>query len=132
MGATKTIVSTAMTDAGFRAQLLKDPKRAIESLGVHLPAGVSVQVHENSASVVHIVLPGPEIPIGQGLSDRELDAVAGGVTLSTATLAQPIATAPVLKPLPGTDVLPPLPGTGRGGPSPIGMATFGPYTGCCS
>jgi hypothetical protein len=142
MGATKTIVSTAMTDPGFRAQLLKDPKRALESLGMHLPAGVSVQVHENSATVVHIVLPGPEIPTGQGLSDRDLDTVAGGATLGAATkfaapaLSGQVLAAPVLKPMPGTDpidpgVLPPLPGGGRG-PSPIGMATFGAYTGCCS
>ena len=30
MGATKTIVSKAMTDQSFRQQLLKNPKSAIE------------------------------------------------------------------------------------------------------
>src|SRR4051812_38038289 len=133
MGATKTIVTKALKDQGFRQRLVKDPKAVIEQeLGIHFPEGVSVQVHENSAAVVHLVLPGAEVAVQQGLSDQDLAAVAGGVNLATGGPVLkggvPTLSPTTLPPLGGPGVLPSLPGIG----SPIGMATFGPYTGCCS
>ena len=130
MGATKAIVSKAVTDPKFRRQLLENPKAAIEQeLGIHLPPGVNIQVHENSGAVIHVVLPGPEIAIEQGLSERELDTVAGGFGIAPQGTTLPTVQ-PGLKPMPGGELLPPL--LGGGGISPIGMGTFGKYTGCCS
>jgi hypothetical protein len=133
MGATKTIVTKALKDQGFRQRLVKDPKSVIEQeLGIHFPEGVSVQVHENSAAVVHLVLPGAEVAVQQGLSEQDLAAVAGGVNLATGgpvlKVGGPTLSPTTLPPLGGPGVLPNLPGKG----SPIGMATFGAYTGCCS
>lgn len=136
MGATKTIVTKALKDPGFRQRLVKDPKSVIEQeLGIHFPDGVSVQVHENSAAVVHVVLPGAEVAVQQGLSEQDLAAVAGGVNLATGVIkggpvlkGGPTLSPTTLPPLGGPGVLPTLPGGG----SPIGMATFGAYTGCCS
>jgi hypothetical protein len=137
MGATKTIVTKALKDPGFRQRLVKDPKAVIEQeLGIHFPEGVSVQVHENSSRVVHLVLPGAEVAVERGLSEQDLAAVAGGMSLATGV----ISGGPVLKggPTLSPTTLPPIGGgpgtlpTLPGGGSPIGMATFGPYTGCCS
>ena len=52
------IVGKATGDADFRAQLLSDPKGAIEQeLGVTIPASMSVEVHEESGAAAHLILP---------------------------------------------------------------------------
>ena len=69
------IADRAAADAEFRARLLDDPKGAIgDELGVTLPDGFKVEVHEEGADVAHIVLP----PSGN-LSPDELRAAAGGI-----------------------------------------------------
>jgi hypothetical protein len=65
----------AEADPAFRAELLADPRKALESeLGVQIPESVSVQVHEESMSEVHLVLPAAQ----EDLSDADLELVAGG------------------------------------------------------
>lgn len=77
----KEIVSKAVKDDAFRARLLKDPRAAIEKeFGGKLPDGVTVRVHENSASEIHLVLPAHLDMSSRALSDNELEHVAGGVT----------------------------------------------------
>ncbi|MCY4441691.1 MAG: NHLP leader peptide family RiPP precursor, partial [Deltaproteobacteria bacterium] len=58
----------------FRARLIADPKAAISSeIGVAMPDGFDVAVHEDSATTAHLVLsPSPK------LSEAELETVAGG------------------------------------------------------
>lgn len=72
----KNITKKALSDAKFRAELVQNPKAAIEGLtGIKIPAGVTVKVLEDTASVVHLVLP----PGGKGqLSEADLAKVAGG------------------------------------------------------
>jgi len=67
----------AVTDAEFRAELLKSPKAAIEKLvGVELPESYNIKVIENDpAYAATFVLP-PAID-GE-LSDEDLEGVAGG------------------------------------------------------
>ena len=68
------IVGKATADADFRARLLSDPKRTIEQeLGVDIPASLSIEVHEESDTTAHLVLP-PD----SKLSEREMETVAGG------------------------------------------------------
>jgi hypothetical protein len=71
-----------MKDEGFRQRLLKNPKDAIQKeLGLELPKQITVQVHENSATVVHLVLPAPlDLSTDRTLSESELGQVAGGAT----------------------------------------------------
>jgi hypothetical protein len=70
------IVAKALKDPKFREELKKNPAAAIEkAVGVKLPAGVTVRIVEDSASVVHLVLP----PSGRPLSEKELGKVAGGL-----------------------------------------------------
>ena len=68
------IVGKATGDADFRARLVSDPKGAIgQELGVTIPASLSVEVHEESGTTAHLVLP-PDSKLSEG----NLQAVAGG------------------------------------------------------
>ena len=51
------IVGKARADADFRARLLSDPKGAIaQELGVAMPASLSVEVHEETATTAHLIV----------------------------------------------------------------------------
>jgi hypothetical protein len=65
------------SDPAFRQQLIDDPRGAVSQLvGMDLPDVVTVTVHEESLTDIHIVLPSGA---GQGeLADDELELVAGG------------------------------------------------------
>jgi hypothetical protein len=73
------LVEKAAKDAGFRRALTADPRGTLErELGVAVPAGVSLTVVEESPTERYLVL--PPAPTGREaeLSERELEAVAGG------------------------------------------------------
>ena len=60
MGATREIIAKAVKDEAFREQLLKNPKGAIhKEFGIDFPEGVTIRVHENSPTVINLVLPEP-------------------------------------------------------------------------
>jgi len=62
-------------DEAFRGRLLADPKAAIrDELGVEIPEGFTIHVHEESASEAHLVLPAP----AAALSEEELKMASGG------------------------------------------------------
>jgi hypothetical protein len=74
------VVAKAVKDPAFRSELKKDPAAAIEkATGLKLPAGVVVKVVEDTASVVHLVLP----PDPKSLSESALKSVAGGAGIVT-------------------------------------------------
>ena len=84
------IVDKAATDADFRAQLLSDPKRALEQeLGVAIPASMSIEVHEESGTTAHLVLP-PD----SKLSKDELQAVTGGARGQHFWFGRPVDSGP--------------------------------------
>jgi hypothetical protein len=75
------IIAKAMKDEAFRQQLLSNPKVTLErELGIGLPADVNVEVHEDTATTLHLVLPmkAQESPMHE-LSDSDLEAAVGGV-----------------------------------------------------
>jgi hypothetical protein len=52
------IVAPAMKNEAFRQELLTNPKTLLEhELGITLPHGVTIQVHEDTPTTVHFVLP---------------------------------------------------------------------------
>ena len=54
------IIRRAWRDAEFKRQLLADPRAVLErELGVALPAGVQVYIHEQTPAEVHLILPPP-------------------------------------------------------------------------
>ena len=64
----------AAEDGAFRALLLADPVAAInEELGLTIPPGFTVAVHEETADTSHLVLP----PAAR-LSEGDLEQAAGG------------------------------------------------------
>ena len=68
------IVEVAGADEVFRAQLLADPRDAIQSLtGTSLPDAIAIAVHQESATNFHLVLP----PANR-LTEEELAEVFGG------------------------------------------------------
>ena len=68
------IVGKAAGNAEFRSRLLSDPKGAIErELRVTIPASMSIAVHEDSPTKVHLTLP-PD----SKLSESDLEQAAGG------------------------------------------------------
>ena len=68
------ILAKAAEDEGFRAQLVDDPKAAIsEVFGINLPEWFDIQVHPNTATTRHLILPPSEL-----LAESELEMVAGG------------------------------------------------------
>ena len=57
------ILSRADDDGDFRARLVADPKAAVaDEIGMTIPEGFNVKVHEDSATTAHLVLPpSPEL-----------------------------------------------------------------------
>ena len=56
--ATERLVSKAGKDSEFRARLLADPKQALErELGVAVAEGHDIQIHEETDTTTHLVLP---------------------------------------------------------------------------
>ena len=76
----RRLVQRSLQDDSFRQRLLDDPKAAVEQeLGTQLPEGVEVRVVEESQQTIYLVLPSATA-VGEGgeISDRDLEAVAGG------------------------------------------------------
>jgi hypothetical protein len=76
----RRLVQRSREDEEFRQRLLADPKAAVEQeLGTRLPEDVEVRVVEERAQTIYLVLPSASaLGEGEELSDRELEAVAGG------------------------------------------------------
>ena len=74
------LIAKAQTEPEFRSQLMADPKAAIgEVIGAEISEAITIEVHEDSATAFHLVLP----PSGE-LTEDELDAVFAGCTWDSA------------------------------------------------
>ena len=78
----RSLIQRSTKDDDFRQKLLADPRGTLEQeLGTRLPEGVEVRAVEESADTIYLVLPSASTVGGEAgseLSDRELEAVAGG------------------------------------------------------
>ena len=73
------IIRLAGEDDVFRAQLLSDPKAAIQEVtGAVIPHAIKVEVHQESATTFHLVLP-PDSRLTEG----EMAQVFGGAWYDT-------------------------------------------------
>ena len=74
------VIAKAMKDETFRQELLSNPKAAIErELGINVPQDVTIAVHEDTPSTLHLVLPMPASSAAWAeLSDAELEQATGG------------------------------------------------------
>ena len=74
------LIAKALKDETFRQEVLSNPKAAIErTLGISVPAGVTIAVHQDTPTTLHLVLP-RQAPSAAGveLSDAELEQATGG------------------------------------------------------
>ena len=68
------LVEKAAVDGAFRARLLDDPKAAVKAeLGLAIPDGFNIKVHEERDDTGHLVLPPPA-----RLAEADLEAASGG------------------------------------------------------
>jgi hypothetical protein len=76
------LILRALDDPAFRQKLITDPRAAFEEeIGVPFPAAANFQVIEESPGTVVLVVPKAAPQAGE-LSDTQLDAVAGGLTMA--------------------------------------------------
>jgi len=69
------VIGQAMSDPAFRKRLLADPAGTLRGAGVEVPEGVTIEVVEDTATQVHLVLPNP---VGGSVTEAELERVVGG------------------------------------------------------
>jgi hypothetical protein len=63
----------AFRDDEFRRALLSDPAGTLaREYGVKVPDGVTLQVHEETDTLVHLIIPGRPSRL-EGLSDKDLE-----------------------------------------------------------
>ncbi len=68
------VISKATVDGEFRTRLIADPKAVIKAeIGVDVPSGFTIEVHEDTADTSHLILP-PSANLGEA----DLEQVAGG------------------------------------------------------
>jgi hypothetical protein len=51
------LVQRATEDAALRQRLLASPQQTLAEAGITLPAGIEIEVVENTDKVIHLVLP---------------------------------------------------------------------------
>lgn len=103
-----SLIAKAWTNEAFKQQLLNNPRAAVEQeLGEQLPEGMNVQIIQEPANTLYIVLPTkPESSdeLSGGLSDEELEAVAGGAIGTAAlTVMVPVYGVAPWRPIPGSN-----------------------------
>lgn len=81
------LVARAAADQRFKQRLVTDPVTILRENGIAVPPGRTVLVLENTATVIHLVLPATS-ESGE-LSEADLEKVAGGVS-AEALFADPI------------------------------------------
>jgi hypothetical protein len=83
----RKLIERSLEDEAFRQKLLADPKAAIEQeLGSRLPESIEVRAVEETPEIIYLVLPSRSADVRGGeLSDQELDAVSGGLSLDCNT-----------------------------------------------
>ena len=68
------VIAKAWSDADFKARLLANPAETLQAEGIEIPAGVKVNVVENTKEQFYFVIPNKV----DELSEEDLDKVAGG------------------------------------------------------
>ena len=75
--ASPQLLAALLTDDALRARFRKDPAAVLAEHGFSVPAGISVRVLEDTATVRHLVI--PYAPPGESLQVEELAARASKI-----------------------------------------------------
>lgn len=77
--AEQQVIERAAADPTFRAQLLENPRQALQQeLGVSIPESTAIRVLEEQPGEVILVLPARQLQAGDELSNQDLEMAAGG------------------------------------------------------
>ncbi len=69
------LTEKAIVDSVFRAQLIADPKSAInQEFGIAIPDNIDIKVHKSDMTTVHLALPPDE-----ALDEEQLQAISAGL-----------------------------------------------------
>jgi len=77
------VIAKAWSDPVFKAKLLKNPQAVLAEQGLSfsmLPKGARVEMHENTSTTIHLVLP---VRPSQACSEEELFKIVGGMQLTS-------------------------------------------------
>lgn len=90
-------LSKLAQDLNFRNTFMANPKTVLEKeLGLQLPAGVSIQIHENTAHEMHIILvSGEQVVFGDTLDEKVekvLDKAVANQSFKKLLIADPKGT----------------------------------------
>jgi len=69
-----SVITLAQNDPAFRSQLIASPAAALESQGISVPSGTSLQTLENSGTVANLVI--PAMPSLSGDAATEVTSLA--------------------------------------------------------
>ena len=87
----RRLIEKSLEDESFRQRLIEDPKAAVEQeWGTRLPEEVRVVAVEETADTIYLALPFVTADAQEAgeLSDRQLEAVAGGWDMGGADTLQ--------------------------------------------
>jgi hypothetical protein len=77
--ARQELIQKSVEDEELRRRLLSDPKGTVEQeLGTVLPESIDIRAVEETPETIYLVLPPSSSEPGGELSERDLEAVAGG------------------------------------------------------
>ncbi|NLY39654.1 MAG: NHLP leader peptide family natural product precursor [Firmicutes bacterium] len=68
------MAARAQADEDFRQRLLTDPEKTLREEGIRIPPEIKVKVLENTADLIHIILPAKQ----EALDEEALNSVTGG------------------------------------------------------
>ncbi len=69
------VVARAWVDEEFKKQLLKNPEKVLKEMGIAIPSGVKLELHQQTDKNLHLILPSK--PSAE-LSEEALKNVAAG------------------------------------------------------
>lgn len=70
-------IARAWTDPAFKARLVDDPTAALAEVGIQSPDGKRVNILENTADTLYLVIPLAP-PASDGISADDLEKIAAG------------------------------------------------------
>ncbi|GAB1392790.1 hypothetical protein MASR1M60_09530 [Rhodocyclaceae bacterium] len=69
------VIAQCQTDASLKQRFMAEPAAILKAAGVHVPEGVKINVVENTAQEITLVIPAPVSDV----TDDALAGVAGGL-----------------------------------------------------
>ncbi len=69
------VVAKAWIDEEFKERLLKNPEKVLKEMGIAIPSGVKLELHQQSHKKLHLILPARP---SMALSEKDLQKLAAG------------------------------------------------------